>query len=128
MTEPTDPGPVEPVERVVVRPEKKRGFARRHWKGLLLTLIVAVPVAVISIWMTATLAYTYSSGWRAGFNQKLSKKGWVCKSWEGELAVSNVPGVAPTIFQYSVRSDSIARQIEKLAGGPVELHYEQHKG
>src|SRR5262245_8582358 len=107
--------PYESVASPVVeqKPPKKHGFARRHWKGLLLTTIVAVPVAAYSLWITATLAYTYSSGQRAGYNQKISHKGWICKTWEGELAVSSVPGVAPEIWQYSVRSDSVAHAIEE---------------
>lgn len=107
---------------------KRRGFARRHWKGLLLTTVVLVPAVAVALWVTTTLAYSYSSGWRAGYNQKISSKGWVCKTWEGELAVSSVPGVAPTIWPYSVRSDSVAHAIEALAGHQVELHYAQHKG
>jgi hypothetical protein len=111
-----------------VAPEKKRGFARRHWKGLLLSTVVLVPIAAFVIWVTASLAYTYSSGERVGYNQKLSHKGWICKTWEGELAITAQPGVAPEIFHYSVRSDSVAKAIQALAGDRVQLHYEQHKG
>ncbi|AHG88835.1 hypothetical protein J421_1298 [Gemmatirosa kalamazoonensis] len=124
----TEPEITEPIARPDVRPEKKRGFARRHWKGLLLSLIVLVPAAVMAVWLTATLAYSYSSGERTGYNQKLSKKGWLCKTWEGELAQSNVPGQAPQLFMYSVRSDSVAQAIEAAAGERVTLQYEQHKG
>ena len=112
----------------VVREAPKRGFARRHWKGLLLSLIVLVPIGVMAIWMTATLAFSYSSGERVGYNQKLSRKGWLCKTWEGELAMTAAPGVAPEIFRYSVRSDSLARAIDALAGNRVSISYEQHKG
>ena len=124
----TEPEITEPVDRPDVRPEKKRGFARRHWKGLLLSLIVLVPAAVMAVWLTATLAFSYSSGERTGYNQKLSKKGWLCKTWEGELAQSNVPSQAPQLFMYSVRSDSVAQAIEAAAGERVTLQYEQHKG
>jgi hypothetical protein len=117
---PPPPPPAPPV--------KRRGFARRHWKGLTLATVVLLPLAAVALWVTTTLAYSYSSGWRAGFNQKISRKGWVCKTWEGELAISSVPGVAPTIWSYSVRSDSVARAIEALAGQQVEIHYAQHKG
>ena len=111
-----------------VHAEKRHGFARRHWKGLLLTLIIVLPIAYFAVRVTAALAYTYSSGIRTGYNQKLSKKGWVCKTWEGELAQSTVPGTAPQIFDYSVRSDSVAHAIEALSGQLVTLTYEQHKG
>jgi hypothetical protein len=115
-------------EPVIVRSERKEGFARRHWKGLLLSLILLVPAAAMAIWMTVTLAYSYSKGDRTGYNQKLSKKGWICKTWEGELAQSNVPGSAPQLFMYSVRSDSVAQAINNMAGERVTLTYEEHRG
>jgi hypothetical protein len=111
-----------------VAPERRHGFARRHWKGLLLSTIVLVPIAVFAIWVTAALAFSYSSGDRTGYNQKLSRKGWLCKTWEGELALTSAPGVAPEIWHYSVRSDSIARVIEALSGDRITIQYQQHKG
>jgi len=63
-----------------------------------------------------------------GFAQKLSEKGWLCRTWEGELAMATVPGVAPELFQYSVRDDSVARAIQELDGRRVALTYEQHRG
>jgi hypothetical protein len=122
MTATPDSSPGTPVV------ERKRGFARRHWKGLLLSTIVLVPLAVVAIWITATLGFSYSSGERTGYNQKLSHKGWICKTWEGELALTSAPGVAPEIWRYSVRSDSIAHAIDALSGQRVKIHYEQHKG
>ena len=118
----------EPDVPPVVREEKRRGFARRHWKGLTLATIVLVPLAVMAIWVTATLGVSYSKGVRTGYNQKLSEKGWLCKTWEGELAISSIPGSAPQLFQYSVRSDSVAHAIEALGGQLVTLEYAQHKG
>jgi hypothetical protein len=75
-----------------------------------------------------TLQYAYSSGERTGYIQKISKKGWLCKTWEGELAMTTVPGTAPQIFQFTVRKDATAYQIEQAAGKRVALAYEQHKG
>ena len=72
--------------------------------------------------------YAYSSGERTGYVQKISKKGWLCKTWEGELAMTTVPGTAPQIFQFSVRDDAMARKIMEAAGQRVALVYEQHKG
>lgn len=110
----------------VAAPPKRHGFGRRHWKGLTLLTVVGVPLVVVALWITTTLAYTYSSGSRAGYNQKLSRKGWICKTWEGELAVASVPGTAPEIWHYSVRSDSVAQAIDALAGQAVKLHYREH--
>jgi hypothetical protein len=93
-----------------------------------LLAIVLLPILAFSLWAWATLGYTYSSGHRAGYVQKLSKKGWLCKTWEGELAMANLPGTMPEVFPFSVRSDSIAGLIEKTMGKRVSLTYEQHKG
>lgn len=109
-------------------PPKQRGFFRRHWLGIIVAILVILPVGGFFLWTTATLAYTYSSGERAGYNQKLSRRGWICKTWEGELAISAVPGVAPELFRYSVRSDSVAQAIQSHSGKFVTLYYEQHKG
>ena len=121
----TDTPDSAPATATVAR---KRGFARRHWKGLTLSAIVLVPAAIFAAWTTIALAFSYSSGSRSGYNQKLSHKGWICKTWEGELAISSMPGVAPQIFRYSVRSDSVARAIDALSGRQVKIHYEEHRG
>jgi hypothetical protein len=107
---------------------RRHGFFRRHWIIVTLLTLIIVPVAGIFLWATSTLAYSFSDGTRAGYNQKLSRRGWICKTWEGELAMTTSPGTAPQIFRYSVRVDSVARAIEALEGQQVSLHYEQHKG
>jgi len=97
--------------------------------GLLaLLFILLVPALVFGTWSWVTLNYSYSKGERAGYVQKLSKKGWVCKTWEGELAMANLPGTMPEIFRFSVRNDSIARVLEKNVGKRVSLTYDQHRG
>jgi hypothetical protein len=60
--------------------------------------------------------------------QKLSRKGWVCKTWEGELAMVNLPGTMPEIFYFSVRNDSIAHVLQKNIGKRVSIAYEEHRG
>jgi len=104
------------------------GFGRRHWGKLTLLVLVLVPLIGMSLWVVTTLSYTYSEGSRTGFVQKLSHKGWLCKTWEGELAMSTQPGTAPQIFNFSVRSDSVAREIEKIEGHQVTLYYKEHRG
>ena len=103
--------------------------ARRH-RGILslIVIIVVVPVLIFVLWTWVTLGYSYSSGERGGYVQKLSKKGWLCKTWEGELAMANLPGTLPEIFHFSVRNDSIAAVIENNVGKRVSLSYEQHRG
>ncbi|MFN8573611.1 MAG: hypothetical protein U0132_16270 [Gemmatimonadaceae bacterium] len=104
------------------------GLFRRHWGKLALGAIVLIPALGFTIWAGLAMNFTYSSGDRVGFVQKLAKKGWVCKTWEGEMQLSNVPGSAPTIFYFSVRGDSIAQEIVSHEGRQMSLHYNQHVG
>ena len=90
--------------------------------------VLIVPAGLFTAWSWATLSYAYSTGERAGYAQKLSEKGWLCKTWEGELAMANLPGVMPEIFKFSVRNDSIAHLIEKNLGKRVSVSYSQHRG
>ena len=122
--------PIEPIpEPVRAEPvEPPRGFVRRHWGKSLIAAVILLPALIFTIWAGVALSFSYSDGNRVGFVQKLSRKGWLCKTWEGELQISNIPGSAPILFQFSVRSDSVARAIEALAGRQVQIHYQQHVG
>ncbi len=104
------------------------GPKNQNWRFRLIMLFLLLPAALITLYTWAALHYVYSSGERSGYIQKISKKGWICKTWEGELAMTTVPGTAPQIFQFSVRNDATARKIEQTAGQRVALTYEQHKG
>ena len=106
----------------------KPSWRRRHWRLITVLLVVLVPVLLFTGWALITLNYTYSRGDRAGYAQKLSRRGWLCKTWEGELAMVNLPGAMPEIFKFSVRNDSIAKVLENNLGKRVSLTYEQHKG
>ncbi len=98
------------------------------WKITAVLFLVVLPLAAFALWVTIALSYSYASGERSGFVQKLSKKGWICKTQEGELALANGPNVMPEIFRFTVRDDSVAQQISALAGKQVKLTYDQHKG
>ncbi|MES2305312.1 MAG: hypothetical protein V4558_07380 [Gemmatimonadota bacterium] len=113
MTEPT------PIS-AAVRP-------RRRW-WLIGTAIVVIPVLLFSIYVGMALDWSYSEGERAGIVQKFSKKGWVCKTWEGELAMSSVPGVAPTIWPFTVRNEAAAKALSSSMGHRVVLEYAEHRG
>ena len=103
-------------------------FFRRHrWKIILIGL--ALVVAVIgTLWTMATLAFSYSSGDRVGYVQKFSRKGWICRTWEGELAMTPVPGSAPEIFYFTVREDAVAKRIKESEGKKVALQYQEKRG
>ena len=74
------------------------------------------------------LSWSYSSGERAGYVQKFSQKGWLCKTWEGELAIVAIPGSLPEIFPFTVRDDKVAAEINAVMGKRVSLAYQQHLG
>jgi len=87
-----------------------------------------IAVAVVAAYFAIVLNWNYASGERAGWVQKLSKKGWVCKTWEGELALVSLPGSTPEKFQFTVWDDAVADEINKVMGKRVALHYEQKVG
>ena len=103
-------------------------WKRRNWRKLTIASVMLVPLLLIIGWTALTLSYSFSTGERAGYAQKLSRRGWLCKTWEGELAMVNLPGAMPEIFKFSVRSDSIAHLLERNLGKRVSLSYEQHRG
>lgn len=109
-------------------PEVAARGRRTHGIFSLAVIVVLVPILIFTLWTWVALGYVYSSGLRGGYVQKLSKKGWLCKTWEGELAMANLPGTMPEIFYFSVRNDSVAAMIEKHVGKRVSLSYEQHRG
>jgi hypothetical protein len=101
---------------------------KRSWVLRLLALLVLLPLGAFALYVFVALRYSYSSGERSGFVQKVSLKGWVCKTWEGELAMASLPGALPEIFAFSVRDEAVARQVAAYAGQRVALTYAQHKG
>jgi len=103
-------------------------FIKNHKLVTALVLVIVVPLVAFTIYTFAALNYVYSSGERAGFLQKISKKGWICKTWEGEIQLAAIPGSMPEKFEFTVRSDSIAEVLNKLNGERVVVTYEQHKG
>lgn len=107
-------------------PLKKR--TRRKWPYIVFGVVVVLPASIFAAWTAITLNWSYSVGERSGYMQKFSRKGWVCKTWEGEIAMVNMPGAAQERWAFSVRDDDVAAQIEKLMGARVALTYAQHVG
>lgn len=100
-------------------------------RGRIFTLVVALiltPIVIAALYLWIALSWSYSEGERSGYVQKLSKKGWLCKTWEGELAMVSIPGSMPEKFRFTVHDGGIAEQINKTVGRRVSLVYEQHKG
>lgn len=97
-------------------------------KVLRIILAILVVFALLAAgWVWLTLHWSYAEGERAGYVQKLSKKGWVCKTWEGEIAMVTMPGAIPEKFEFTVHDASVVDKINAQAGNRVVLHYQQHK-
>lgn len=90
---------------------------------MLLTLVLLLAAG----WTWFSLSWSYAEGERAGYVQKLSRKGWLCKTWEGEIAMVTMPGAIPEKFEFTVRDDAVVQRINALAGKRVVLSYHQHK-
>jgi hypothetical protein len=93
----------------------------------ILGLIVLVGL-IFSAYVWISLSWSYSTGERAGLMQKISRKGWLCKTWEGELLLTSMPGAIPEKFEFTVRDDELASQLVEHTGQRLVLTYAQHKG
>jgi hypothetical protein len=100
--------------------------ARIFLKSLIILVMTAI--ALFGLYIYGALSWSYSTGERAGFLQKVSNKGWICKTWEGELSLVAIPGAAPEKFLFTVRDETVAQKVNAAAGKRVTLNYEQHKG
>lgn len=96
------------------------------FKRVVLPLVLIVALVALYLW--AALSWSYSTGERAGWVQKLSKKGWVCKTWEGELALVSLPGTTPEKFLFTIYGDEVAENVTRAMGKRVNLHYEEKVG
>jgi hypothetical protein len=85
-------------------------------------------IVLTGLWFLFAINWSYSTGERAGYLQKLSQKGWLCKTWEGELAMVTMPGSIPEKFLFTVWDEKVVEQINKAMGRRVTLHYEQKVG
>ena len=95
---------------------------------VVLLSLLAAAVLLFCAYAWLTLHFSYSEGERAGFLQKFSKKGWICKTWEGEILLSSMPGAIPERFEFSVRDDALANELMSATGKRVVLSYSQRKG
>jgi len=100
---------------------------RRGWLRWVVG-VALLPLLIFAFYLAFVLNWSYSDGERAGYLQKFSRKGWVCKTYEGELAMTTVPGVAPVLWNFTVRDQTVAAQINTLLGKRIVLHYEEHRG
>jgi hypothetical protein len=104
------------------------GLKRRRRFGRTLGVLLLLVVVIGALWTWFSLSWSYSEGERAGVLQKFSKKGWLCKTYEGELAQYVVGGVAPQIWYFSTRDEKLAQQLAAAVGDNLRLHYTEHRG
>ncbi|WP_206606166.1 hypothetical protein [Steroidobacter cummioxidans] len=100
----------------------------RRWLKLLVIWGLVLVIVLGSAWTWFTLNWAYSEGERAGVLQKFSRKGWLCKTFEGELALYIVGGVAPQIWHFSTRDPKLAEELTRNVGQDMRLQYTEHRG
>lgn len=104
------------------------GIKRRGRFGRFVVILLVLVLVIGALWTWFSLSWAYSEGERAGILQKFSKKGWICKTYEGELALYVVGGVAPQLWYFSARDDKVAEQLAGAVGSQVRIHYTEHRG
>ena len=120
----TDTAP-PPASPVVTAPARRPARARPI---LIAAAVVLVPILLFVAYVRVALWWSYSDGDRAGYVQKFSRKGWLCKTWEGELALVSLPGSTVEKFYFTVHDDALAQKISGAMGKRVSLHYEEKVG
>lgn len=96
--------------------------------GAILASVIVAAIVLCALYLWTVLHWSYSEGERAGYLQKMSKKGWVCKTWEGEILLSSMPGAIPERFAFTVRDEAVAQQMQNAMGKRVQISYSQHVG
>ncbi len=90
--------------------------------------LLLIPVLLFALYTWGALKWVYSSGERVGYVQKLSEKGFVCKTFEGELVLVSMPGTQAEKFFFTVKNKEVTDKINESIGKRVSLTYEEHKG
>jgi hypothetical protein len=119
---PAAPSTTSPPASAPAPKPPRRSFRSWLWGSLLGAIVLIALYTLVMLW------WSYSEGERAGVLQKFSKRGWICKTYEGELAQYVVGGVAPQIWNFSVRDEAVAEQLHKAVGQQVRIHYKEHRG
>ncbi len=102
-------------------------MTKANWiKNIVIVAAILFSLCALYLWFAFT--WSYSTGERAGYVQKFSKSGWVCKTWEGELSMISLPGQVPEKFYFTVRNDTVAEKINQSLGKKIALNYDQYKG
>jgi hypothetical protein len=121
----------------MTRIEVPNSSPRRKSSGRFLRLVFVLLLLLIggcALWSWLTLSWAYAEGERAGVLQKFVRRGWLCKTQEGEIAFYYGggqymgPGSSPQLWDFSVRDPSVAADLGKAVGHRVQLHFTEHPG
>lgn len=124
MSTPYPPSAVTPPPAASGKPKKT--FADRFARWVLIMVVLTIVGFALYTW--ATLNYTYSEGERVGYARKLSNKGWICKTWEGEISTTNSVGAQESVFQFTVRDPAVVEKFRALEGKQVTVLYKERVG
>ena len=97
-----------------------------RWKRWLV-IVPGILLLSLALYTWVALHWDYSNGFRSGLLQKFSSKGWICKTHEGELAMTTVPGLAPVLWEFTIWDDAVAQQLSQVMGKRVVLHYKEYR-
>ena len=108
---------------------KKRGTGKK-----ILTTLSIIIVLAAAVFVFFKFFYVFGSGVKAGELNLFVYKGYVFKTYEGRLiqAGYNSKNSNATIqsneFNFSVKDEKVAKQLERCTGKMVELHYKEYLG
>lgn len=126
---PPAPAPAAPAPAASAAPAAPAAPPRKRSriKRFFLWWFAGVAAALV-LWTLVALNWSYSEGDRGGLLQKFARTGWLCKTYEGELALYAAPGLPPEIWKFTVRDKAVADQVAGLVGERVQLRYVEHRG
>ena len=108
---------------------KKRGIGKK-----IFTILTIIVVLAAASFVFFKFYFVFGSGVKAGELNLIVYKGYVFKTYEGRLiqAGYNSKNSNATIqsneFNFSVKDENVAKQLERCAGKFVELHYKEYLG
>ena len=108
---------------------KKRGIGKK-----IITILTIIVVLAAASFVFFKFYFVFGSGVKAGELNLFVYKGYVFKTYEGRLiqAGYNSKNSNATIqsneFNFSVKDENVAKQLERCAGKFVELHYKEYLG
>jgi hypothetical protein len=126
MSTPYPPTAATPNGGTTPDGKPKKTFADRFARWVLILVLLSITGFAIYTW--GALNYTYSEGERVGYARKLSHKGWVCKTWEGEISMTNSVGAQESMFAFTVRDEAVVEKLRALEGKQVTILYKERAG